>query len=136
MLKVHNKDNVTENTSYWITELCDVDNLTSGQSNFIPKTYDRYHPRHGRNVLEAEVTIDKPRRTSFCATANRLPKPTKTTKQLDWRLWIVDANNFDLDRIKALDEDWVKQLWKQVYEELYLPKPEGFYTNTALNNAD
>ena len=137
VLKVHNKDNVTENTSYWITELCDVDNFTSGQSNFITKAYDRYHPRHGRNgrnVLGAEVAIDKPRRTSFCATANRLPKPTKTTKELDRRLWIVDASKFDLDRIQALDEEWFKQLWKQVYEELYLPNPEGFYSSEATTD--
>ena len=41
----------------------------------------------------------------------------------------MDANNFDLDRIQALDEEWFKQLWKQVYEELYLPNPEGFYSS-------
>ena len=123
VLDVHNKDNVIENTSCWITELCDVDNLTSSQSAFITKPQDTYRPHY------EEVVVDKPRKTSFCATANRLPKPTKATKQLDRRLWIVDANNFDLDRIQALDEEWFKQLWKQVYEELYLPNPEGFYSS-------
>ena len=64
-------------------------------------------------------------RTSFCASATKVPE------ELGRRLWVIDASNFNLAAIKALDKDWIKQLWKQVYEELYLPNPEGFYSIPA-----
>ena len=117
-INVSDKDNIIINTSRWITELCDIKKLTSPQKAFITASKDSYSfaykDRYGI------CRIMKPRRTSFCATANKVPT------ELGRRLWVVDASNFDLAAIKALDKDWVKQLWKQVYEELYLPNPQGF----------
>ena len=111
---LRDRDNVIINTSHWITELYDVDNLTPAEKAFITAATDTHHLPYKRALTT------KPRRTSFCATLNVMPKQT------DRRLWVVDANNFDLGRILSLDKAWVKQLWKQVYEELYLPNPQGF----------
>ena len=116
VINVHDRNNVIENTSYWINELSDVDHLSSIQRAFITKAQDTYRPRY------AKFAIDKPRRTSFCAGVTKVPE------ELGRRLWVVDASNFDLKRIQGIDKAWIKQLWKQVYEELYLPNPEGFYS--------
>ena len=118
--RLRDKDNVIINTFHWITELYDVDNLTPAEKAFITAATDTYHLPYKRALTT------KPRRTSFCATLNVMPKQT------DRRLWVVDANNFDLDRILSLDKAWVKQLWKQVYEELYLPNPQGFRISNDL----
>lgn len=117
---LRDRDNVIINTSHWITEIYDVDNLTPEEKAFITAATDTYRQPYER------VLTTKPRRTSFCATVNRVPTV------LNRRLWVVDANNLNLERVLAIDEDWAKQLWKQVYEELYLPNPQGFRISNDL----
>ena len=39
---------------------------------------------------------------------------------------MIHPNHIDVERIKSLSADWLKQLWRQVYEQLYLPVPQGF----------
>lgn len=127
-----NKDNVMINTSHWITELCYVDNLSAREKAFLTAS------------SEISRGITKPRLTSFCATLNEMPKVAKkevaktaknakTAKSegLSRRLWVVDADNLDLEQVLKLDEDWAKQLWAQVYKELYLPNPQGFRLETT-----
>ena len=41
------------------------------------------------------------------------------------RFWVVKPN-IDVERVLALDEVWMKQMWAQVYETLYMPDPQGF----------
>ena len=118
-LKKDNVDNVMINTSRWITELCYVDNLSSREKAFLTASSD------------ISCGIRKPRLTSFCATLNEMPEAAKNAKTaksegLSRRLWVIDTANMDTNRIKALNKEWVKQLWRQVYEELYLPDPQGF----------
>ncbi len=118
-LKKDNVDNVMINTSRWITELCYVDNLSSREKAFLTASSDNYR---GSYISRG---IRKPRVTSFCATLNEMPEAAKG-ENLSRRLWVIDTANMDTNRIKALDKEWVKQLWRQVYEELYLPNPQGF----------
>lgn len=116
------------NTSRWITELCYVDNLSSREKAFLTASSDT---SRGSDISRG---IRKPRVTSFCATLNEMPEAAKNAKNaktaksegLSRRLWVIDTANMDTNRIKALNKEWVKQLWRQVYEELYLPDPQGF----------
>ena len=124
-LKKDNVDNVMINTSRWITELCYVDNLSSREKAFLTASSDT---SRGSDISRG---IRKPRLTSFCATLNEMPEAAKNAKTaksegLSRRLWVIDTANMDTNRIKALNKEWVKQLWRQVYEELYLPDPQGF----------
>ena len=129
-----NKDNVMINTSHWITELCYVDNLSAREKAFLTASSD------------ISRSITKPRLTSFCATLNEMPKVAKkevakTAKNaksegLSRRLWVVDADNLDLEQVLKLDEDWAKQLWAQVYKELYLPNPQGFRLERAVETVE
>ena len=116
---------------YWITELNDFDKFdiskASKASNestiqeFIKAHEDTcYSPYEAKNIVKA-------RRTSFCAGINK----TQSLPEFSECFWVVDASNMDTNRIKALDEEWVKQLWRQVYEELYLPNPQGFRARAA-----
>ena len=121
------EDSLFINTSHWITELCYVDNLGSREKAFLTASEDFYRPAYIRDITK------KPRRTSFCATLNAMPEQTDSSANR--RLWIVDADNLNLDRVQAIDVNWVKQLWKQVYEELYLPNPQGFRSDDKASNS-
>lgn len=80
----------------------------------------------------ARSATKNPRRTSFCATVN--PKEFLNDETGSRRYWVIDASNIDTARISALDEEWAIQLWRQVYETLYLPHPQGFrLTRTEQN---
>ena len=41
------------------------------------------------------------------------------------RFWVVKPN-IDVERVLALEEPWLCQMWTQVYETLYKPDPQGF----------
>ena len=104
--------------SHWITELCYLGDFGKAEEDFIKSCTDNY-----RGPYEKAEAL-RSRRTSFSASVcNNSEVPASSL------LWTVNADNFNLAAIKALNEDWIKQLWKQVYEELYLPNPEGFYSS-------
>lgn len=72
----------------------------------------------------ARAQIRKPRRTSFCATVN--PKEFLNDETGSRRFWVIHPNGIDVERIRGLSADWLKQMWRQVYEQLYMPNPQGF----------
>ena len=39
---------------------------------------------------------------------------------------MIQSAHIDTDAIKKLSEEWLLQLWAQVYHSLYLPNPQGF----------
>lgn len=77
----------------------------------------------------ARVAVTKPRRTSFCATVN--PKEFLNDETGSRRWWVIEPKRIDCERLKALSEEWITQLWAQVYTRLYLPDPQGFRLTDA-----
>lgn len=102
-------------TSTWITEL---DGIYPEAKSFLLAREDMHRP------LFAKVDMPKARRTSFCVSVKDLTQ--EEINGLDPIFWPVKTDNLDMDQVAALDEDWVRQLWVQVNEELYAPNPMGF----------
>lgn len=147
------RKNSLENPCAWIAEVIKFEAavLTSASASgsssasaasslaamkaFITAREDKYRQDYYRAIST------KPRMASLCVTTNNqsllslLSNQSLLTRQADRRFWVVDANNMDTNRIKALDVTWVRQLWRQVYEELYLPNPQGFRRGSGQEEA-
>lgn len=121
-LDLDNKDSVIQGTGKWITELGELDSTLKREQSalkaFLTASKDTYRQPY------AKVAVNKPRRTSFCATVN--PKEFLNDDTGSRRYWVIQPDCIDVDRLKELDEAWLQQLWAQVYETLYLPNPQGF----------
>ena len=121
-LDVDNKDSVIQATGKWITELGELDSTLKREQSalkaFLTASKDTYRQPY------AKVAVNKPRRTSFCATVN--PKEFLNDDTGSRRYWVIQPESIDVERLKELDEEWLQQLWTQVYQTLYLPNPQGF----------
>ena len=121
-IDLNNKDSVIQSTGAWIAELGELDStLKREQSSlkaFLTSRRDTYRVPYGRTYIR------RARRTSFCATVN--PPEFLMDETGSRRFWVVHVHNIDLGWLKSLDKDWFMGLWRQVYEELYLPDPQGF----------
>lgn len=85
---------------------------------FVTATKDTYRQPYAR------VAVNRPRRTNFCATVN--PAEFLVDETGSRRFWVIEPKRIDLDRLRALTPEWVAQLWRQIYEQYYLPDPEGY----------
>ena len=121
-IDLDNKDSIIQGTGVWISELGELDSTLKREQSalkaFITSARDTYRQPY------AKVAVSKPRRTSFCATVN--PKEFLNDETGSRRYWVIQPENIDIDKLKSLDEEWLRQMWKQVYEVLYLPAPQGF----------
>ena len=121
-IDLNNKDTVIQSTGVWIAEMGELDSTLKREQSalkaFLTAARDTYRMPYAR------AQIRKSRRTSFCATVN--PKEFLNDETGSRRFWVIHPNHIDVDRIKNLSADWLKQLWRQVYEQLYLPDPQGF----------
>ncbi len=121
-IDLDNKDSIIQATSKWISELGELDaTLKREQSSlkaFLSSAMDIYRQPYGR------FAVEKPRRTSFCATVN--PKEFLNDDTGSRRFWVIQPKKIDVQKLKSLNREWFRQLWRQVYEELYLPDPQGF----------
>ena len=119
---MNSKDTIIQSTNVWITELGELDScLKKEQSSlkaFITSKRDVYRRPYERSA------ISKVRRTSFCGTVN--PDQFLIDETGSRRFWTIHVEHIDVPRLLSLSEDWLKQMWRQVYEELYLPNPQGF----------
>lgn len=117
-----NKDSVIQATSTWIAELGELDSTLKREQSalkaFITVRSDTYRQPYAR----AQTT--KPRRTSYCATVNPTEFLNDETGSRRW--WVIHPGKIDCERLIALRPEWMKQLWAQVYKELFLPNPQGF----------
>ncbi len=116
------KDSIIQATGAWIAELGELDSTLKREQSalkaFITSKTDTYRQPYAR------VRTKKPRRTSFCATVNPTEFLNDETGSRRW--WVIKPNGIDRERLKALSKDWIKQLWAQVYHEMFLPNPQGF----------
>ena len=121
-IDLNNKDTVIQSTGVWLAELGELDSTLKREQSalkaFLTARRDTYR------IPYARAQIHKPRRTSFCATVN--PKEFLNDETGSRRFWVIHPKHIDVERIKELSADWLKQLWRQVYEQLYLPDPQGF----------
>ena len=116
-----NKDTLIQATGHWIVELGELDStLKKEQSSlkaFLTKEMDELR------LPYAKAATMKPRRTSFCATVN--PPRFLMDETGSRRFWVIKPN-LDFERVAALDETWMRQMWTQVYSCLYKSNPYGF----------
>ena len=141
-INMEKKDKIIEATSVWICELGELDaTLRKEQSDlksFLTSTRDTYRRPYART----SDTIE--RRTCFCSTVN----PQEVNRDITGsRRFVyisldgIDATAFKQFIFQTMTPEWTAQLWKQVYEELYLPNPEGYHMTdddlrrTEENNA-
>jgi len=121
-LDLDNKDSIIQATGKWISELGELDSTLKREQSalkaFITSAKDTYRQPY------AKVAVNKPRRTSFCATVN--PKEFLNDETGSRRYWVVEPTHIDLDALKMLDTEWLTQLWAQVFRTLFLPDPQGF----------
>ena len=121
-IDLDNKDSVIQATGKWISELGELDSTLKREQSalkaFVTAAKDTYRQPY------AKVPVNRPRRTSFCATVN--PKEFLNDETGSRRFWVVEPKCIDVEALKALDGEWLKQLWVQVYTTLFLPDPQGF----------
>ena len=121
-IDLNNKDTVIQSTGVWIAEMGELDSTLKREQSalkaFLTAARDTYRMPYAR------AQIRKPRRTSFCATVN--PKEFLNDETGSRRFWVIHPNGIDVERIRGLSADWLKQMWRQVYEQLYLPNSQGF----------
>lgn len=121
------KDTVIQATTCWIAELGELDSTLKREQSalkaFLTTARDTYRMPYAR------VSVRKPRRTSFCATVN--PEEFLNDETGSRRFWTIHVGKIDIERLNALTPEWIMQLWAQVYNELYLPDPQGFRLTTT-----
>ena len=122
------KDTIIQATSTWICELGELDSTLRKEQSalkaFITAKYDTYRIPYARKATKIE------RRTCFCATVN----PTEAIRDDTGsrRYVFIHIDRMDKDFIYGtMTQEWVAQLWKQVYIMWYLPNPKGFLLTDA-----
>ena len=127
VIDMRNKDTIIQATSTWITELGELDSTLKKEQTslkaFITARYDTYRKPYARKAEKTE------RRTCFCATVN--PAETLRDDTGSRRFAVIHVDRIDKHFVyNVMTSDWCAQLWKQVYETLYLRNGrKGFYLN-------
>lgn len=124
-IDLNNKDSIIQATSCWIAELGELDSTLKREQSalkaFLTSKTDTYRQPYAR------VQTKKLRRTSFCATVN--PKEFLNDETGSRRYWVIHPQNIDCERLTKLSKEWLMQLWRQVYDQLFRPNPQGFRLN-------
>ena len=121
-LNMSKKDELIKATGKWIAELGELDDtLARKQSSF--KAFLTAERDEIRSPY-ARTAVNKPRRTSFCGTVN--PERFLYDETGSRRFWVVKVQEVDVESLLSLSKEWLYQLWAQVYQERYLPNPQGF----------
>ena len=136
-IDTRDKDTIIQATAVWICELGELDATLSKEQSDLKSFLTRRHDTYRRPYARTEDTVE--RRTSFCATVN----PQEINRDITGSRRFVYINVDGMDKqfiFQTMMPEWVAQLWRQVYEELYLPDPEGYFLTdeelqrTELNN--
>ena len=126
-LNPDSKDSLITATSKWIIELGEVDKSLANElrnlKSHTTQTFDSYRAPYDK--YETEYV----RRCSFCATVN----PGVFLKEVEGRRWgIVSAERLNPETVlKTMTDDFVRQLWTQVYTQLYIPNPVGYHLSMS-----
>ena len=125
VIDMRNKDTIIQATSTWLCELGELDaTLKKEQTSlkaFITANYDTFRRPYARKAEKTE------RRTCFCATVN--PEETIRDDTGSRRYIFIPVSSIDKNFLyNVMTPEWCTQLWRQVYETLYLQKGrKGFF---------
>ena len=125
VIDMQRKDTYIQATATWITELGELDStLKKEQSSlkaFITANSDTFRRPYARKAEKTE------RRTVFCATVN--PEETIRDDTGSRRYIFIHVDSINKQFLyNDMTPEWCAQLWRQVYETLYLHKGrKGFY---------
>lgn len=129
VIDMRNKDTIIESTSVWITELGEFDATAQKEQanlkSFLTSNYDTYRKPYGRKTERIE------RRTVFAATVN--PEHVNRDSTGSRRFIYIHIDAIDKQFVyTTMTPEWCAQLWRQVYEELYVAGGrKGFYLTEA-----
>ena len=117
VIDMRDKDSRIESTSVWLCELGELDStLKREQASlkaFLTANFDTYRKPYARKAEKVE------RRTCFCATVN--PEAVNRDATGSRRFVYIHVDKLDKQFIyETMTPEWCAQLWRQVYEELYL----------------
>ena len=125
VINMTDKDSKIESVSTWICELGELDStLKKEQSSLkghITEHFDTVRMPYGS-------TWDRtPRRTCYCATVN--PEQVHRDDTGSRRFVYLHVDRIDKDYLYStmFQPEWARQLWRQVYDELYTANPEGYH---------
>ena len=116
-IDMNNKDTIIQATSVWLGELGELDaTMKREQASlkaFITANFDTYRKPYARIAERVE------RRTCFCATVN--PEQAIRDDTGSRRYVFIHVDDIDKDFVYShMTPEWCSQLWRQVYETLYL----------------
>lgn len=121
-INVESKDSKIQATTVWIAEIGELDStLKRKQAQlkaFLTCPRDTYRIPYDRSAIRPV------RRTSFCATVN--PDTFLNDDTGSRRFYVVHVDMIDKITLLSLTKDDIWQLWRQIYEQYYLPDPQGF----------
>lgn len=124
MVDPNNKDTIIQSTSCWVCELGELDRTTAkdaaGLKAFLTERTTRFRAPYARKE------IIRPRRTSFCGSVN--VKDYLADDTGNRRFWTIEVSDIDKQSLFSdwMNADWYRQLWAQIYVEMYLPNPGCF----------
>ena len=129
VIDMRNKDTIIESTSVWICELGEFDATAQKEQanlkSFLTSNYDTYRKPYARKTEKAE------RRTVFAATVN--PEHVNRDSTGSRRFIYIHIDAIDKHFVyNTMTPEWCAQLWRQVYEQLYVANGrKGFYLTEA-----
>ena len=127
VIDMRNKDTIIQATGVWICELGELDSTLKKEQTslkaFITAKFDTYRKPYARKAEKTE------RRTCFCATVN--PAETLRDDTGSRRFAVIHVDRIDKHFVyNVMTPNWCAQLWRQVYESLYIRNGrKGFYLN-------
>ena len=122
VINAESKDSQVLASQTWIMELGELDSTLKREQaslkGFTTQKRDRFRMPYDRNARTYT------RRCSFCATVN----PKQFLKESGRRWGVVRAKFLRPENVaRIMTDDFVIQLWAQVYTDLYLKNPKGYH---------
>ena len=124
VIDMSNKDSKIESVSTWICELGELDSTMkkeqSSLKGHLVRQQDKIRMPYG------EAWTDCYRHTCYCATVN--PEQVHRDDTGSRRFVYLHVEHMDKDFIlNDMTPEWCAQLWRQVYDQLYMPNPAGYF---------
>ena len=124
VINMADKDSKIESVSTWICELGELDSTMKKEQSSL-----KGHITEHRDTIRmpyGETWDTTPRRTCYCATVN--PEQVHRDDTGSRRFVYLHVEHIDLDFIlHSMTPEWCAHLWRQVYEQYYMPNPAGYF---------
>ena len=129
-----NKDSLIKATSAWMVELGELDSTLRKEQAAL-----KSHITAATDIIRApyaKTATKRPRRTSYCGTVN--PTDYLRDETGSRRFWTIPLDRLDLDKLRSLSDDFIKQIWAQSTAQFQKDKNAFRLTRTEMQqlNAD